>query len=260
MVNITTALFDIKRDIRGDGRSINQYLDWFDTTLSLECNMTIYTEPKFLDFIESRRSNESTKTICCDLENIPYYYLLNGIEKILGDSEYLNKIKDPNRIECKLPMYNIIQYSKFKWIKKSIELDDKKSDFYFWMDAGCSRFFGNNPINNWPDSSKIERGKLNIQGNINTQNIYGDLEPNIYKWDNNCILVGTLFGGDPETMEIIEGEIEKILINEMIGEGMVNNEQIALGILYKRNPDLFSVHLDPYSGHLPFFGHLSNVK
>jgi hypothetical protein len=70
--------------------------------------------------------------------------------------------------------------------------------------------------------------------------------------------VGTLFGGCQETMKNIDNQIERILIEEMISQRTVNNEQIALGILYKRNPELFSVHIDPYSGHLPFFGHLSN--
>jgi hypothetical protein len=219
--------------------------------------MTIYTEPKFYEFINSRRSGKVTKIICYELENIPYYHLLPKMDSILADPKYLENIKDPSRIECRLSLYNIIQYSKFKWISESIELDNGNSDFYFWMDAGCSRFFGDNNLSNWPNEELIERGKLNIQGNINTQVMYHILDPDVYKWDNNCILVGTLFGGCPETMKTIDHQIERILIDEMISQGTVNNEQIALGMLYKRNPELFSVHLDPYAGHLPFFKHLS---
>lgn len=257
MVNITTALFDIKRDIDGDGRGMDQYLDWFDQTLSIESNMTIYTEPKFLDFVKARRSEESTNIICYGLNDIPYYHLLQPINAILLDSEYREKISDPSRIECNLPLYNIIQYSKFKWIEQSMESDKWGSDFHFWMDAGCSRFFDNNSTSNWPNEKKIESGKLNIQGNINTQILYKDLDPDLYKWNNNCILVGTLFGGDVKTMNIIKSEVDNILVSEMIEEGMINNEQIALGMLYKRNPDLFSVHIDTNAGHLPLFGYLS---
>jgi hypothetical protein len=257
MVNITTALFDIKRNTSGDGRTMDQYLEWFDATLAIDSNMTIYTEPMFLEFVKSRRSEESTNIICSKLEDIPYYHLLPPIENILSNSTYRKKINDSSRIECNLPLYNIIQYSKFKWISKSIESDRWGSNFYFWMDAGCSRFFNANSTINWPDEQKIEPGKLNIQGNINTRILYNDLDPNVYKWNNNCILVGTLFGGDPEIMNTIEYEIERILIDEMISEGMINNEQIALGMLYKRKPDLFSVYIDTNSGHLPLFGHLS---
>ena len=48
---ITTALFDIKRDNHGDGRTIDDYLSWFGKTLKLKCDMIIYTEERFKDFI-----------------------------------------------------------------------------------------------------------------------------------------------------------------------------------------------------------------
>ena len=257
MVNITTALFDIKRESMGDGRKMEDYLEWFEKTLKIDSRMTIYTEPRFLDFVESARSGMDTNIICGELDTIPYYYLLPRISDILSDGEYLGKILDPSRIECRLPLYNIIQYSKFKWISKSIEIDRGESDFYFWMDAGCSRFFNGIDPSEWPNENKIHRGKLNIQGNINTEIIYPQLDPEVYKWNNNCILVGTLFGGDKETMKTIESEIDDILHKDMLDKGMINNEQIALAMLYKRNPDIFSVYLEPNAGHLPFLQFLS---
>ena len=48
---------------------------------------------------------------------------------------------DPARIECKHAMYSIIQYSKFPWVKKAIELNPHDSDYFFWLDAGGSRLF-----------------------------------------------------------------------------------------------------------------------
>ena len=68
-------------------------------------------------------------------------------------------------------------------------------------------------------------------------------------------MVGTFFGGNKKIIKILSKEIEKILITDMIEKNMINNEQIALGILYKRNPDLFYVYKDFNSnqGHLPFF-------
>ena len=141
-VNITTALFDIRRETEGDGRRIEEYLEWFDKTLSLKTNMTIYTEPAFLEFVKSRRDPETTRIICCELNEIPYYHLKDEIEKILSSKYYLDNIEDPSRIECKLSLYNIIQYSKFAWVTKSIELDKNSSDFYFWMDRSEERRVG----------------------------------------------------------------------------------------------------------------------
>ena len=39
-------------------------------------------------------------------------------------------------------MYSIIQYSKFEWLCKAVEMNPFGSDHFFWMDAGSSRFLG----------------------------------------------------------------------------------------------------------------------
>ena len=254
MINLTTALFDIGREKHGDGRRMEEYLEWFSETLKLDCNFTIFTEYKFLNFIKERRKENNTKIICISIEDIPYYYLKDKIDSILKDPSYIEKILDPNRIECNLSLYNIIQYSKFKWIEKSIEMDNT-FDYYFWIDAGCSRFFKNSPREIYPLIENISEGKFNIQGNVNTDKIYPSMDIEKYKFDNNCILVGTFFGGNKKIIKILSKEIEKILITDMIEKNLINNEQIALGILYKRNPDLFYVYKDFNSnqGHLPFF-------
>ena len=35
---IVTALFDINRSTKGDGRTIEDYLNWFEKTLNLKCD------------------------------------------------------------------------------------------------------------------------------------------------------------------------------------------------------------------------------
>ena len=52
-------------------------------------------------------------------------------------------MSDTDRIECKQAMYSVIQYSKFPWLQQAIELNPHKSDIFFWLDAGGSRFFNN---------------------------------------------------------------------------------------------------------------------
>ena len=120
-VMITTALFDISRADKGDGRTIDEYLDWFGKTLKLKCSMTIYTEEKFREFVLENRKNSdyTTRVIVQKLEEIPFYKNKDRMDSILKDEEYLSKIKDPSRIECYLSEYNLIQYSKFGWLKRT---------------------------------------------------------------------------------------------------------------------------------------------
>ena len=42
-VTIVTAFFDINREEKGDGRKIDDYLNWMKVTMQLNCNMFIIT-------------------------------------------------------------------------------------------------------------------------------------------------------------------------------------------------------------------------
>ena len=256
-VKIVTALFDIGREKLGDGRSIEQYLEWFSKTLELNSYMEIYTEEKFKEFVEERRDPELTKVIIQNIEDIPAYKYKEKISDIINSESYLSRIKDSSRIECRLDLYNVIQYSKFGWLKNSISHGNVE-DFYFWVDAGCSRFFdGFDTKEDWPLLKNIPDDKFIIQGNYNTSIIYAGLDINSYKWENDCILVGTLFGGNGNIVSDISGMVMEIMEKDMLDEGTINNEQIALGILYKRIPSFFSVYIDPAGGHLPIFKKLA---
>jgi hypothetical protein len=258
-IKIVTALFDIGRHDLGDGRTIEEYLKWFDVTLKIKCPMIVYTEEKFKKFVTDRRDPSNTEIIIQKLEETPAYRYLNDIERIIHDPVYLSKINDPSRIECKLGLYNVIQYSKFGWLKKSSE-NGRESDFYFWMDAGCSRFFEDFDLNSsWPNHSNMIYDKLMIQGNANTERLYLLLDAESYKWDSNCILVGTLFGGSRKIIYTMYDLIIDVLEKDMIMCNTVNNEQIALGMIFKKFPDLFSVYIKPNSGHLPIFKKLAEL-
>ena len=137
---IITALYDIGRDKNGDGRTIDQYLNWFAKTLQLNVSMVVYTEEKFKDFVCKTKQN-NLKVIVRPLSEIPYYKYNDTIVTILNDQQYKSKIIDPDRVECNLSLYNIIQYSKFDWIVEAIQEKYFDTEYYFWMDAGCSRFF-----------------------------------------------------------------------------------------------------------------------
>jgi hypothetical protein len=256
-VKIVTALFDIGREKSGDGRSVEQYLDWFSKTLDINCYMEIYTEEKFKKFIEEKRNPELTKIIIQNIEDVPAYKYRERISDIINSESYLSRIKDKSRIECRLDLYNVIQYSKFGWLKNSIS-SGKEDDFYFWMDAGCSRFFdGFDTKNDWPILKNIPDDKFVVQGNYNTSVIYPDMDINSYKWENNCILVGTLFGGNGNIVSGVSDMVMEIMEKDMLDECTINNEQIALGILYKRMPSIFSVYIDLSGGHLPIFKELA---
>ena len=226
-VMITTALFDIKRADKGDGRTIEEYLQWFGKTLNLKCAMTIYTEERFKDFVLNSRkeSDYETRVIVQSLEEIPFYKNKQRMDLILKDEKYLSRIKDPNRIECYLSEYNLIQYSKFGWLKRTAE-ECENFDYFFWMDAGCSRFFESFNVNDpWPNTASLNKEKFLIQGNRNFIDMWKDLDVQEYIWHNECILVGTLFGGGKDILTKMYDIIEDVCEEMFFSRNCINNEQ-----------------------------------
>jgi len=247
-ITITTALFNINRE-NMDGRTWDEYLQWFSVTLKLKCPMVIFVEESLVDFVKSHREDQNTKIISQRLDEIPYYYLKDKMDSILQSDDYKNKMTVLDRIECNYSLYSIIQYSKFKWIEKSIQNNDFNSELFFWIDAGASRFFdGFNLEQEFPgvaaNKELDELGeKFLIQQNMES---YSDLVSSnsldrSYFYDARSFVCGTFFGMHKNIHPKILGEIENILFNDMISKNNLNNEQIALGYLVKNKPEFFEI-------------------
>ena len=138
-VTIVSALFDIERV---DGRPWEEYLKWFDQFLKLKTPMILFVSEDVAEFIGEKRSDIPTEIVVQNVDQIPYYDLKDEIQEILDTDEYKENILDPDRIECKQSMYSVIQYSKFPWLKDAAAENPFNSDYFFWLDAGGSRFFG----------------------------------------------------------------------------------------------------------------------
>ena len=258
-VTCITALYDINRE-RKDGRTITDYLKWLEKTIQLNVNVVIYVQNELYEDVKKicdMYSNSNPDRIIIKptrLEEVPYYKYINQIEDILNNSEYKSKIKDPNRIECHLPLYNIIQYSKCEWIRNVIyEYNKDLNNIYFWIDAGCSRFFNNSDISKPFPNIKSITEQINIQGryDLNSYNF------NSYEYDSANLVCGTLFGGSSKSMLWLADNLHSKFI-ELLNKGIVNNEQIAIALLWKQFPEKFNIFMNRTNSHLPFFQYLLN--
>jgi len=260
-VTIVTAFFDINRSQKGDGRTIEEYKEWIKRTLQLNCNLFIVTEEKFKDFfIENRNPAYNACIKIIDFKELHYYKYYNVMKTIIESEEYKLKIDNPNRVECVLPEYNIIQYSKFHCLQMAIDVNLFQSDFFFWMDAGCSRFFLDLDISKpYPGQETIQYMTMNPDKFIIQKR--PDLErypiDENFIWKSTNLLYGTLFGGNPDILKQISALTEDVLQTKMLAKRNVNNEQLALAMVWKENPQLFyAVNASP-SYHLVLFAILS---
>ena len=244
---LVTALYDINRENDGDGRKFSEYLSWFKETLKIPTSMVVYVDPSLVDFVSESRKGLPTKIISQKLEEVPYYFLKNNIENIINSSEYKERISDPKRLECTNSLYSIIIFSKFQWVKRAIEEDHFNSDVFLWLDAGLSRLFYEVPLTNlYPSVNALGAFKSNKDTAIiqTSMSYYPDLVrakecTQEYFWDNRSWVMAGLWGGYKEPMIKFCNLIDETFQHKMIGNGIVNNEQIAMAYVYKNNPELF---------------------
>tara|TARA_B100000902_G_scaffold189167_1_gene180909 strand:- start:1836 stop:2651 length:816 start_codon:yes stop_codon:yes gene_type:complete len=248
---IITALYDINRDTKGDGRTFDEYLTWFKGTLKVKTPMVIFVDESLKGFVEENRKNLPTKIVTGPLEEVPYYYLNDRIQEVLDNPEYKNKIGAPDRVECKLSLYNVIIYSKFSWVKKVIEDNPFNSEYFMWMDAGLSRFFGPHEVDvtePYPSNDAIEAlvdSKESVLIQVQTS-FYPDLvNKQVFTiedlWDARSFVMAGLWGGGSESLSKFCDLIDDVLVNKMLKNNLVNNEQVAMAYVYKTNDDLFTV-------------------
>lgn len=247
-MTIVTAFFDIHRDTKGDGRTVGEYMQWIEKTLQLNCNLFIVTEAKFVPFMKEKRPHYATYILEDTLENASYYKYLPRMREILESDAYKQRIACPQRVECVLPEYNVIQYSKFGWLEKAMKVNPFHTDHFFWMDAGISRFFLDVDIR-LPYPRMIPSDKFMIQKRHDLETFSMD----IWKADN--VLKGTMFGGRKESVLAVSTKVEE-MFQSMLMQENVNNEQIALAMVYHANKDLFFI-VDDSNVHLQFVKYLS---
>lgn len=262
-VTIVSSLFNIERE-KMDGRSWDEYLKWFELTLALKCPMILFITEDLASLVEEKRKNIPTEIIIQKIEQIPYYYLKENLDTIISSEEYKDKISDPNRIECQHSMYSIIQYSKFKWLNQAIEENPFNSKFFFWLDAGGSRFFNgydmtlDYPSQNAVDALNQMGDKFLIQMNMEYYNdlVNANTLPESYLLDNRSYVLGSMFGGTANALNKVSEDVEDILLHKMIDNGFVNNEQIALGYLVKQNSDDYEIYERHDGKHMSLFTEL----
>jgi len=264
-VTLVTSLYNLSNITRGDNRNWNDYLTWFKKTLSINSNLLIFTEPEVSPIIREVREGKNTAIAETGLEGIPYFKYLETIQNILDSDFYKDRMQDSTRIECREAIYSIVQYSKFKWLSRATILNPFDTQYFFWIDAGISRFLTDDDYKDeFPSQEALSQLKylddtILIQYN---NDYYPDLInsrilPKSYFWDNRSFVCGSMFGGNETAILELSSEIDTIL-KFTINEHCVNNEQIALGYLTKIREDLFSLfYRTDSTKHLELFTELA---
>jgi hypothetical protein len=213
------------------------------------------TETTFIPYIlEHRPPHYKTVIKEQSLKECKYYKYYDKMKEILMRDEYKSRIQHPNRVECVMPEYNLIQYSKFGWLEEAIQENPFDTSSFFWIDMGISRFFLDVDISKpYPGPCIHTTQKFIIQQRYDLFQYPIDES---FMWRSDNLLKGTMFGGEKEIIHIVSRELDHVF-NHMIEKGNVNNEQIGLTLVWKQHPEWFHLVEDYRGTHLILFKILS---
>lgn len=255
-----TALYEIGRE-EYDQRSFLKYQEWFSKTLSVPVPMVIYTEEKNRHIVESIRKDLPTRTFYTRLEDVPLYYTVKDVKRILENTQFKHKIRHPDGLENKCHEYIPVINSKFKWLIDAIEGNYFNTDMFFWIDAGISRFMNF-------DMSVYKFNESLIQELRKTNKLYFQIGkkdslnhifemPHVvedYIGTNTNFIMAGFFGGNKDILLEVCKRAFRSYTHEFIYKNRIDNEQTLIGFVlpyYKHN--LFFVENNPSQNYINYY-------
>lgn len=238
---IITALYDIGRsDWKDFAMSYHTYLHWMYNTLQLNCEMVIFTEPKFEERIKEMRSEidpngEMTKYVINHMEDLEAYKQWNEpLTKLMDSEDFKNRRHFDHVPEMNHPLYNIVMFNKVFFLKEALNLNPEATHL-LWLDAGGIR--ESISTKEWPninklDSSKIMKFSHNVPFNVP--------DPEWHSFSQVRHIQGTAFVCPSHMIDWYISEINNT-IQDCINHGYIGSDEKIFDLTCLKNPNKFNL-------------------
>jgi len=230
----TTTLVSALYDINRHDRPFQEYKPWAEATFQIALPMVLFTNAANLPWIRAARGDLPTFFIT--EEDIPLEHLSDTVHAILSELKNSN-----GAVEWRNKRYIPLQFSKAVWLQRAIALNPFDSDIFFWVDAGLSRFFQNNqPHAPFPllESSNLMQHKMYLTATESFNELASKTPGEIIGSQRNYFM-GTVFGGHIEAVKRVCVALLNVLTLDMLQQGLLDNEQIGLSVVFLRHKDWF---------------------
>jgi len=245
-ITVVTSLINIGRE-QVDGRKFSDYTEWFLRTLLVPAPMIVYCEPELMDMVKRVRQSGPwpTKIVPQNLYTMPLAWSVPIVETIQGNSAWKATRPHPNDLTNRCPGYPAVTHSKMAWMLNAIEENPFKTDMFFWIDAGLSRFWkGFDPRQAEPHIRTVrdlrKSRKIYAQVGGFKNHVFERMMGQPYTADevvgtNECMMMAGFFGGHAEPMKKFCESILYFYVNEMIQKNRIDNEQSSMIIECQKN-------------------------
>lgn len=248
-VTIVTALIHIGRE-GVDGRTMEDYIQWFAETLKIPAPMVVYVEPGLVDMVKQLRGPLPTKIVAQTLGTSPFGWSFPKVRDILESSGWKQTMKNPGDLTNKLPGYSIITNNKFAWLWNAMEENQFDTDMFFWIDGGLSRFFKNYDILQRQPHVRLirdirkSRKIFTVIGGGKEQYIHNALQGTKLPIEevigaNMGVVMTGFFGGHISTMKHVSEYAMRTYLVEMIQKNRIDHDQSSIFLHFQDNPDKY---------------------
>ena len=212
----------------------NNYDDWFDKTLMINCPYIFFSDKETITFIKKYRKNLPTFYIEMNLDEFETY-------------KYKDKmITHP--IHCPSIELNLIWNEKIFLIKRALEINPYLSDFFIWVDAGiCSYRINSPPKKIFPDENKLKK-LPNDKFIFCSSNTYN---PNYVLPNNYYHSVSGTFILHKNIIKDFTKLYEKYL-DKLLDKNNIWTDQVILTHMFKDKNDLFFKLCEGYGSIIPY--------
>jgi protein YibB len=244
-VSIVTGFLDIGRGSWSNSSRSNEfYFECFERLASLENDMYIFTEEKFVDRIKKMRQGKKIEFEIVDLKK-DFAELLKKISDIQNSEEFKSKINpnDLNNPDYSKPEYVLVNLLKYYFADFFAKKFDIKTDLLSWVDFGYVR--DDETLNN-TDELKLDFNKEKIHL-FNLKRISGNIDVNSAILNNEVFIQGSGTTASPKLWDKLNKHIDYSLHN-MMEKGIIDDDQGVLLDCYVRSPQDFELHFTDGSG------------
>ena len=242
-VTIVTAYFPMKSKFNHD-----TYMNWIRNFLeNIPCHLYIYTDPVTYEQLKQFRSKYEDQT---------RYGVMNfGDMRMNSIMDTWKQQKEIDQEKYHTEELYIIWNEKTEFVRRSIEDNVFKSDYFFWCDIGAFR--DKNILHNFvnfPNPSKVynlNKNKIHILEIEEIKNYERELDDEGFpkhSFERKCRSGGGIFGGHKDAWEWWEKKYYDTM-NLMLSKGrFIGKDQDIMTTIAVMHPDRIK-----YIKHKPYF-------
>jgi len=264
-ITFCTFYFDIDRkNWKHFTVSNEMYMCWFDNLLSLDINLFIVTEKKFINrILESRKKIDPQlkKTIINEttIEALTGYKLYNKkLEQLMYSNDFKSIIHHRDVPEMCKPLYNVLMFNKVHYLEEVLKINPFNTEYFSWVDAGFIRSSSEvENIEQWPDPSKLLLKKDKIKFFCINPNVFSDLKKDVNSAKYHLLsqmrfLKGTIFFLHKDLISPLKDKFD-FYVNDSISKGFIGSDEKIFDLCCANNPDMFDLYQCNWREELKLF-------